>query len=114
MERYNVNCWLVNTGWVGGKYGVGNRCDIKVTKKIVEEIHNGNLEKEEFEHFDVFNLSIPKSVNDVESNILNPENSWKNKDEYRLTLNNLAKLFIENAKRYDLDKESLFDNIITI
>tara|TARA_A100001015_G_scaffold318196_1_gene437305 strand:+ start:985 stop:2685 length:1701 start_codon:yes stop_codon:yes gene_type:complete len=114
MEQHNVNCWLINTGWVGGKYGVGNRCDIKVTKKIVEEIHNGNLAKEDFEHFDVFNLSIPKNVDDVPNNILNPKNAWNNLEEYKLTLNNLAKLFIDNAKRYDLDKESLFDNIITI
>jgi len=104
MEKYNVNCWLVNTGWVGGKYGVGNRCDIKVTKKIVEEIHNGNLAKEEFEDFPVFNLLIPKKINDVNSNILNPRNAWDNKEDYEYNVNNLAKLFIENSKRYKLDK----------
>ncbi len=113
MEKYNVNCWLINTGWVGGRYGIGNRCDIKVTKTIVEEIHNGNLAKETFEHFDVFNLSIPKKVANVPTNILNPKNAWKDSNEYKLTLNNLAKLFIENSKKYDLDKKIIFKDIIS-
>ena len=47
MDKHGVNCWLVNTGGIGGEYGVGNSRDIKVTKKIVEEIHNGNLNLEE-------------------------------------------------------------------
>ena len=115
MEKHNVNCWLVNTGWVGGKYGVGNRCDIKVTKKIVAEIHNGNLAKEEFEDFPVFNLLIPKKINDVNINILNPCNAWNNKEEYELNVNNLAKLFIENSKKYKLEKYTdEFKNIIII
>ncbi len=115
MEKHNVNCWLVNTGWVGGKYGVGNRCDIKVTKKIVEEIHNGNLAKEEFEDFPVFNLLIPKKINDVNCNILNPRNAWDNKEDYEYNVNNLAKLFIENSKKYKLDEYTDdFKNIIDI
>lgn len=60
IDKHGVNCWLVNTGWIGGEYGVGNRCDIKITKKIVEEIHNGKLALEEFKNFNIFNLKIPK------------------------------------------------------
>ena len=115
MEKYNVNCWLVNTGWVGGKYGVGKRCDIKITKKIVEEIHNGNLANENFEEFPVFNLLIPKNVNEINSNILNPRNVWSDKEDYDLNLNNLGKLFIENSKKYKLDEYTDdFKNIISI
>ena len=114
MEKHNTNCYLINTGWVGGKYGVGNRCDINITRKIVEEIHNGNLSKAEYETFPVFNFMIPKKVNDVPTEILNPKNSWKDKEDYNYSLNNLARLFIENSKKYNLDKEKIFQNIITV
>ena len=114
MDQHNVNCWLVNTGWVGGKYGVGNRCDINITKQIVKEIQNGNLSKEEFEKFNTFNIDIPKKVNGVPDNILNPENSWNDINEYKSTLNNLARLFIENSKKYNLEDNEIFKNIITL
>ena len=114
MDKHGVNCWLVNTGWIGGEYGVGNRCDIKITKKIVEEIHNGKLALEEFEDFNIFNLKIPKKINEVPNEILNPVNSWKDKENYMNSLNNLAKLFVENSKKYNLDKEEIFNDIITL
>ena len=114
MEKHNVNCYLINTGWVGGKYGVGKRCDINITKKIVEEIHNGNLSRIEYEKFPVFNLMIPKKVNGVPAKILNPRNSWADKEDYDKSVNNLAKLFIENSEKYNLDKNLIFKDIITI
>ena len=114
IESYNVNCYLVNTGWVGGKYGVGKRCDINITKKIVEEIHNGNLSEAEYELFPVFNLMVPKKVNDVPSNILNPRNSWDDKEDYDKSLNNLARLFIDNSNKYELENYEVFKDIVTI
>lgn len=114
MESHNVNCYLVNTGWVGGKYGVGKRCDINITKKIVEEIHNGNLSEAEYELFPVFNLMVPKKVNDVPSNILNPRNSWDDKEDYDKSLNNLARLFIDNSNKYKLENYEAFKDIVTI
>ena len=114
MESYNVNCYLVNTGWVGGKYGVGKRCDINITKKIVEEIHNGNLGNAEYKLFPVFNLMVPKKVNDVPSNILNPRNSWDDKEDYDKSLNNLARLFIDNSNKYELENYEVFKDIVTI
>ena len=114
IETHNVNCYLINTGWVGGKYGIGKRCDINITKKIVEEIHNGNLSKTQYEKFPVFNLMIPKKVNGVSSKILNPRNCWEDKEDYEKSLNNLARLFIENSKKYHLDNNLAFKDIITI
>ena len=114
MEKHHVNCYLVNTGWVGGKYGVGKRCDINITKKIVDEIHNGNLSKVEYEKLPVFNLMIPKKVDGVPMKILNPRNSWIDKEDYDESLNNLARLFIENSEKYHLDKNLVFKDIITI
>lgn len=112
MEKYGVDCWLVNTGWVGGKYGKGERCDIKATKKIVEEIHNGNLKKAEFEEFDVFNLQIPKEICGVDFKILNPKNCWEDKEEYDKMLKHLAKLFLNNMDKYE--KMDIFDNMISL
>lgn len=112
MEQHNVDCWLINTGWVGGKYGIGKRCDIKATKKIVEEIHNGNLKNEEYDDFDIFNLQIPKKINGVDSNILNPKNCWENKEEYQKMVEYLAKLFLNNMDKYE--KMPIFDNMITL
>tara|TARA_Y100000590_G_scaffold44185_1_gene47034 strand:+ start:261 stop:1955 length:1695 start_codon:yes stop_codon:yes gene_type:complete len=112
MDKHNVNCWLVNTGWVGGKYGVGNRCDIHVTKKIVKYIHDGILSKCDFEAFECFNLLIPKNIEGIDSNILNPRNSWENKNEYDKSLNNLAELFVKNANKYF--DESEIKQFITI
>ena len=114
MEKYNVNCYLVNTGWVGGKYGVGKRCDINITKSIVEEIHNGNLSKAKYEKFPVFNLMIPTKVNGVPPRLLNPKNSWNDKEEYNKSVNELANLFIENSEKYNLNKHLIFKDIITI
>ena len=101
IEQHNVDCWLVNTGWVGGKYGVGKRCDIKVTKKIVSEIHNGNLAKADYETVGIFGLNIPKQMDGIDSKLLNPLNMWDNKEEYKKTANNLANLFLENMKKYE-------------
>lgn len=105
MEKHNTDCWLVNTGWVGGKYGVGNRCDITVTKDIVNKIQTGILAKCNFVDFNTFNLLIPDKIDGIDSNILNPRNSWDNKEEYANTLHNLANLFIENAKKYFSESE---------
>ena len=112
LEKHGVDCWLVNTGWVGGKYGQGERCDIKATKKIVEEIHNGNLKNAEFQDFDVFNLQIPKEIEGVDTKILNPRNCWEEKDEYELMLRNLAILFLKNMEKYE--KSDLFSNMISL
>jgi len=116
MDKHNVNCWLVNTGWIGGKYGEGKRCPIKVTKQIVKMIHNGELANQEFEAFNTFNLLIPKNIEGVDSNILNPINSWNDKNAYKKQLNELANLFIENSKKYNLKnyKSNIFNNIVKI
>ena len=101
IEQHDVKCWLVNTGWIGGKYGVGKRCDINVTKQIVSEIHNGKLSKADYETVGIFGLNIPKQMDGIDSKILNPLNMWDNKEEYKETANNLANLFLENMKKYE-------------
>lgn len=108
MAKYNSNVWLVNTGWSGGAYGVGKRLSIKVTRSIVDAIHDGSLEKAEFQTDDIFGLSVPTSCPNVPSEVLLPENSWADKEAYKKTAQNLAKLFHENFKKFeDLASEEI-------
>lgn len=105
MLKHKANAWLINTGWSGGKYGVGRRMDINVTRAIIDAIHNGQLEKIPTKKMDLFNIGIPDSCPGVDSNILNPINTWKDKNDYHLTAKKLAQNFIKNFKKYE-DKAS--------
>ncbi len=96
MREANADCWLVNTGWVGGKYGSGSRCSLKYTRAIVDAIHNGSLgalDASDYENFDVFNLSIPTKVDNVPSEILDPRKAWPDKDAFNKELKKLAAMF---------------------
>ena len=73
---------------------------MKYTKAIVDAIHNGELDKAEYEETDTFKLQVPKSVSGVPSDILNPANSWKHKDEYNTTIRKVAEEFIVNYERF--------------
>ena len=96
LRKHNANCWLVNTGWVGGKYGVGKRCDIKITRDIVDSIHNGSLLNEEYENFKLLDMDmqIPKKYG-------NPKTMWENKELYDETLHKLENLFKKNYNKYE-------------
>lgn len=108
IHKHNTQVYLINTGWQGGKYGVGKRISIKATRAIVAAALNGSLANTTYELDPVFNLQIPTACPDVDSNILNPINTWANKTEYRDVAQQLAGMFIKNFKKYsqnsDLDK----------
>lgn len=92
--------WLVNTGWIGGKYGEGHRISLKHTRAILDAIHNGTLEKTAFEKIETFDLSIPRSIENVPTEILNPMKTWKSSSEYNETYRQLKALFEENNKKF--------------
>ncbi len=100
MKQYGSKAWLVNTGWIGGPYGVGKRIDLPSTRAIINAILDGSLEKAEYETLPLFNLQIPKAVNNVDSNLLNPRNLWEDKEAYDKQARMLAEQFIENFKNY--------------
>ena len=100
MREHGSHAWLVNTGWSGGGYGVGSRMSLKITRKIIDSILDGSLEKAEFESFKAFGFEIPKAIEGVEDSILNPENTWEDKAAYNDTLNKLATMFQENFEKY--------------
>jgi phosphoenolpyruvate carboxykinase (ATP) len=99
MEKYNVNAWLINTGWTGGKYGIGSRIKLKFTRAMINAINDGSLEKEEFE-IGPFGLQVPKKCNGVPDEILMPKNTWKDQNAYDETLKKVETLFAKNFEQF--------------
>lgn len=93
MEKYNTRVFLINTGWSGGKFGVGKRIDINFTRAMVEAALNGDLDHVEYEYDSLFHLNIPKACPGVPSEILFPANTWESKTEYQKAAQKLAKEF---------------------
>jgi len=99
--EHNVNCWLVNTGWIGGGYGVGERISIKITRRIIDLINNGTMaEFETFRHAHT-GFTIPL-IDDAEipQNVLRPENSWKEISEYTHYANVLKDSFSAHCRKH--------------
>ncbi|HFW6590587.1 TPA: phosphoenolpyruvate carboxykinase (ATP) [Campylobacter jejuni] len=107
IEKHEANVYLVNTGWSGGSYGAGKRMSIKATRACINAILDGSITKCEFENFKVFDLAIPKALEGVESMLLNPINTWSDKNAYITTRDKLAHMFIQNFKRYEDVKEGI-------
>ena len=99
LDKYKTKVYLVNTGWSGGGYGVGERIKLKWTRAMVTAILNGAIESANFIHNDRFNVDIPTNIENVPDNILNPENTWKDKNEYKIAANRLAQMFIDNFNK---------------
>ena len=101
MEKFNTRVYLVNTGWTGGPYGVGHRMELRYTRAMVTAALSGSIENAEFVHDSVFNVDVPQSIENVPSEVLNPRDTWKDKDAYDKQANKLAGMFEDNAnKRY--------------
>ncbi|MDX1762201.1 MAG: phosphoenolpyruvate carboxykinase (ATP), partial [Christiangramia sp.] len=80
MKAANVNVWLVNTGWTGGPYGVGSRMKLKYTREMISSALEGKLENVDYEQHEIFGLQMPKTCEGVPSEVLNPKNTWKDKE----------------------------------
>ena len=96
LEKYNTKVYLVNTGWSGGPYGVGSRMKLKYTRSMVTAALDGSIEKSKFIHDDLFNVDIPTEINNCPSEILNPKDTWSDKNAYDEQAKKLAKMFKEN------------------
>lgn len=129
MRNNKADCYLLNTGWTGGKFGTGKRCPLKYTRAIVDAIHDGSLAKAEYENFPVyvsvthplplaplfsftdlyppflvscsFNLAIPTSIPGVPSEILNPRKAWPSTDAFEAEAGRLAGKFQTAFKKYE-------------
>ncbi|MBO7708059.1 MAG: phosphoenolpyruvate carboxykinase (ATP), partial [Thermoguttaceae bacterium] len=100
IKKYGSHAWLVNTGWCGGKYGVGKRLSIRHTRAIIDAIHSGELAKAPTVVDPIFGLRVPTVCLNVPPAVLIPENAWDDKEEYEKTARKLAALFHENFAKY--------------
>ena len=100
IAKHEVTCWLVNTGWTGGAYGVGERMSIAHTRAMVNAALDGSLRGATFETEPFFGLAVPSAVPDVPSAVLNPRNAWADRAAYDAQANKLALLFHDNFKQF--------------
>lgn len=98
--KHNANCWLVNTGWTGGPYGIGKRMSIQYTRALLNAALDGKLLKVDYYKDPVFGFEVPKSCEGVPSKVLNPANTWGDKEAYKDKYLQLAGLYIENFKKF--------------
>lgn len=100
IERYHAHCWLVNTGWVGGPYGVGKRISIRHTRALLHAALTGKLEDVKYTKDPIFGFLVPMSCPDVPVDVLSPASSWGDKREYDRRYKDLAMRFKENFAKF--------------
>ena len=100
-ERYGVNCWLINTGWVGGPFGIGKRISIAYTRAMLNAVLEGKLESVEYITDPIFHFKVPKSCPEVPSQVLDPASSWPSREAYMKRYRSLASRFIDNFKKFE-------------
>ncbi|MEP3050548.1 MAG: phosphoenolpyruvate carboxykinase [Erythrobacter sp.] len=106
IAKGGVQCWLLNTGWTGGKYGVGNRMPIKATRALLNAALDGNLDGVEYRRDDNFGFDVPVHVPvlaeaGIDQTILNPRDTWADKGDYDATSQRLVQLFIDNFAEFE-------------
>jgi phosphoenolpyruvate carboxykinase (ATP) len=100
IAKGGVDCWLVNTGWTGGKYGTGKRMPIKETRALLNAALDGSLKNVEFRKDPNFGFDVPIAVPGVDTSILDPRSTWADKAEYDRTAAKLVDLFVENFAEF--------------
>jgi phosphoenolpyruvate carboxykinase (ATP) len=100
IKKHKATCWLVNTGWTGGPFGVGSRISIAYTRALLNSALEGKLDNVECYKDPVFGFEVPTKCEGVPSELLKPENTWKDKQEYMETYKCLAELFVKNFEKF--------------
>ena len=101
IAAHDVDCWLVNTGWTGGKYGVDRRMPIKVTRTLLAAALDGSLKTVNYRTDPYFGFDVPTSVQGVEPDLLDPIKTWKDKAEFDVTARKLVHMFQENFRAFE-------------
>ncbi len=101
IHEHDVNCWLVNTGWTGGIYGVGHRMPIKETRALLNAALDGSLLTAEMRTDANFGFEVPVAVHGVDTTLLNPRDTWADKDAYDKQARALVSMFIENFQKFE-------------
>lgn len=100
LEKYDINVWLINTGWTGGPYGKGERFPLKVTREIVRAIQANKINDVGFESDPIFGLAIPNGVENVDSKMLQPQKTWHDQSAYKAQATELAASFHREMKKF--------------
>lgn len=109
IEKHDAKVFLVNTGWTGGEYGVGKRMNLGYTRAMIQAALSGELAKAETAKHDIFGLEVPRHVPGVPDEVLMPEQTWADKDAYRVKAIELANEFKENFKKFDSVSEAIIN-----
>lgn len=105
LKTHQVQVWLVNTGWIGGAYGVGERIPLVHTRNLIQAALRGDLDEVDYQTHLIFGLAYPRSCPNVPSDILSPRDSWRDKEAYFAQANKLAEAFAENFKQYEAEMD---------
>ncbi|HWA83910.1 MAG TPA: phosphoenolpyruvate carboxykinase (ATP) [Fimbriimonadaceae bacterium] len=100
IDEHQVKVWLINTGWTGGAYGVGERMKLRYTRAMLKAAFNGDLDNVPYETHDVFGLHMPMECPEVPSEVLNPRNTWTDPEAYDAKANELFAMFENNIKKF--------------
>ena len=103
LKTHNANAFLVNTGWTGGIYGVGERMSIEQTRSCIDSILNGSIHEKDTIIDPIFGFRVPKILDNVPANVCNPRESWESKREYDNQAIKLARMFQDNYKQYIIE-----------
>jgi phosphoenolpyruvate carboxykinase (ATP) len=106
MKKHNAEAWLVNTGWMGGPYGIGTRIDLPSTRIIINAILDDSIKDCDFSTLSIFNLSIPTKIEGIDENILDPAKSWSAPAKWHVASTDLALKFINNFSKFTANKET--------
>jgi phosphoenolpyruvate carboxykinase (ATP) len=101
LKKHGAQTWLVNTGWSGGPFGVGQRMKIAHTRAIIDAIHSGALDRVELSEDPIFGVGVPKTCPGVPAEVLTPRRTWSDPKAYDETARKLAYRFRENFKAYE-------------
>lgn len=109
IEEHNAGVYLVNTGWSGGPYGVGKRMKLPFTRAMITAALNGDFDKIEFKKHPIFGIAVPTSCPGVPTEILDPRNTWADKEAYDKKAKEIAASFVNNFKKYSSMPQNIID-----
>ena len=101
IAAHNVDCWLVNTGWTGGKFGTGSRMPIKATRALLDAALSGKLKTQPMRRDAMFGFEVPLALDGVDPKILNPRDTWADKAAYDAQAKALVEMFIKNFAKFE-------------
>ena len=107
VAKYDVRVWLINTGWIGGPYGTGQRISITYTRAMVRAVLSGALDQVTYRTDPVFGVAVPTTCPEVPVDVLMPRSTWSSELDYDIQAKRLAGMFMENFKKFESSTEKV-------